>query len=70
MTILGAEFVPGGLFCSAGLKAADASAAEFVQGRAGIHEMAIALEKADLSLRLLTQVRNRMIEAYREISRM
>ena len=32
--------------------------------------MAIALEKADLSLRLLTHVRNRIIDAYKEVSRM
>ncbi|NMB73975.1 MAG: flagellar hook-basal body complex protein FliE [Myxococcales bacterium] len=52
------------------LKQGDAAAADFVLGKTGIHEMALALEKADLSLRLLTHVRNRIIEAYREISRM
>ncbi len=52
------------------LKAADSSTEQFVKGKAGIHEMAMSLEKADLSLRLLMRVRNRVIEAYREISRM
>lgn len=52
------------------LKQGDAAAADFVLGKTGIHEMALALEKADLSLRLLTHVRNRIIEAYREISHM
>jgi len=35
-----------------------------------LHEVMISLEKADLSMRLLTQVRNRVIEAYQEIMRM
>jgi flagellar hook-basal body complex protein FliE len=52
------------------LKAADAGAVDFAQGKGGIHELALALEQADLSLRLLTRVRNRIIEAYKEISRM
>ena len=52
------------------LKAADSSTQEFVQGKTGIHEMAMSLEKADLSLRLLMRVRNKVIEAYKEISRM
>lgn len=52
------------------LKQGDAAAADFLLGKTGIHEMALALEKADLSLRLLTHVRNRVLEAYREISRM
>jgi flagellar hook-basal body complex protein FliE len=52
------------------LKAGDASTKDFLQGRTGIHEMAISLEKADLSLRMLTQVRNRIIDAYKEVSRM
>lgn len=54
----------------ANLKNADTSAEQFVKGKTGIHEMAMSLEKADLSLRLLMRVRNRVIEAYREISRM
>ncbi|MFQ6111141.1 MAG: flagellar hook-basal body complex protein FliE [Nitrospinota bacterium] len=35
-----------------------------------IHETMISLERADLALRLLTQIRNKALEAYREIMRM
>jgi flagellar hook-basal body complex protein FliE len=52
------------------LRGADQSARAFLQGNVGIHELAIDLEKADLSLRMLTRVRNRVLEAYKEISRM
>ena len=40
------------------------------RGSMGIHEGMLAISKADLSLRLLIQVRNKVMEAYREISRM
>jgi flagellar hook-basal body complex protein FliE len=35
-----------------------------------LHEAIIALEKADVSLRTMLQVRNKLIEAYQEIMRM
>jgi len=35
-----------------------------------VHETMIALEKANISFRFLNQVRNKAIEAYREITRM
>lgn len=35
-----------------------------------IHETMIALEKANISFRFLSQVRNKALEAYREIQRM
>lgn len=35
-----------------------------------IHEAMITLEKADISVRLLVQMRNKIIEAYQEIMRM
>jgi flagellar hook-basal body complex protein FliE len=35
-----------------------------------LHEVMIAGEKADVSLRLLMQVRNKAVEAYQEIMRM
>ena len=37
---------------------------------ASLHETMIALEKADLSFRLMMQVRNKIVEAYREIVNM
>jgi flagellar hook-basal body complex protein FliE len=35
-----------------------------------IHETMLAAEKADVALRLMVQVRNKIIEAYQEIMRM
>ncbi|MCX8118298.1 MAG: flagellar hook-basal body complex protein FliE [Desulfobacterota bacterium] len=43
---------------------------EMVLGEADIHEAMIAMEKAGISLRLMLQVRNKMIAAYEEIMRM
>jgi flagellar hook-basal body complex protein FliE len=39
-------------------------------GDVSLHEIMIALEKADTSLRLLVQVRNKTVDAYKEIMRM
>ena len=39
-------------------------------GQGELHDATLALEKASLSLRLLVQVRNKMIHAYEELSRM
>lgn len=35
-----------------------------------LHQVLISLEKADLSFRYLTQVRNKLVQAYQEIMRM
>lgn len=35
-----------------------------------LHELMIAMEKADISLRLMVQVRNKAVDAYHEIMRM
>lgn len=52
-------------------KAADAKIEELVAGRSkDLHGTMIALEKADVSLRLMMQLRNKMIDAYQEIMRM
>jgi flagellar hook-basal body complex protein FliE len=53
------------------LQKADQIKQEFAVGkRADLHEVMIASEKADLSFRLLLQMRNKMLEAYQEIMRM
>jgi len=49
---------------------ANHSVEQMTKGQAGIHETMIALEKAGISLRLVLQVRNKALEAYREIMRM
>lgn len=50
---------------------ADAAVERFATGEVDdLHEAVIALEKADLTLRLTAQVTQRAVEAYREISRL
>ncbi|PKN33653.1 MAG: flagellar hook-basal body complex protein FliE [Deltaproteobacteria bacterium HGW-Deltaproteobacteria-19] len=41
-----------------------------LQDNGSIHSAIIALEKADLSLRTMIQVRNKVLEAYQEVMRM
>lgn len=50
---------------------ADTQMAGFLSGESnGLHKTMLALEKADISMRLMVQVRNKAVEAYREIMRM
>jgi flagellar hook-basal body complex protein FliE len=41
-----------------------------VDGSVDIHHTMIAMEKADLSFRLMLQIRNKLVEAYQEVMRM
>lgn len=50
--------------------AADDEAEKLALGGGNLHETALALEKADVSLRVLTRVRNKVVDAYQEIMRM
>ncbi len=51
--------------------AADQAVSDFSLGKAdNIHDVMIALEEADISMRLLVQMRNKAVEAYQEIIRM
>lgn len=50
---------------------AEKSTRDFAVGQAkSIHETMITMEKADIALRLITQIRNKGIEAYHELMRM
>lgn len=50
---------------------ADTAVKELLAGRnKNIHETMLALERADSSLKLMMQVRNKVLEAYKEIMRM
>lgn len=50
---------------------ADQAVRELVSGKTkNIHETMLAVERADISLKLLVQVRNKILDAYREIMRM
>lgn len=49
---------------------ADAQADAVAHGAGNIHEMALALEKADVAMRLAMRVRNKLVDTYNEIMRM
>jgi len=52
------------------LTVANESAGEMVAGRMDIHQAMVAMEQANISFRLMVQVRNKMMAAYEEIMRM
>jgi len=50
---------------------ADAAITALATGdKASLHDTMIAMEQADVSFRLMMQVRNKIVEAYQEILRM
>jgi flagellar hook-basal body complex protein FliE len=49
---------------------ADQQARVVADGGGNLHEMAIAMEKADVAMRLALKVRNKVVDAYNEIMRM
>ena len=49
---------------------ADRSAEAVALGGGNLHETALALEKADVAMRVATKVRNKLVDAYQEIMRM
>jgi flagellar hook-basal body complex protein FliE len=51
-------------------KESDRSIVELLKGNADIHETMIGLQKLDISMRLLLTMRNKAIEAYKEIIHM
>ncbi|MFT7622221.1 MAG: flagellar hook-basal body complex protein FliE [Myxococcota bacterium] len=53
------------------IKTADTTAQGFLKGEdTSIHEVMIAMSKADVSFRLMSQIGKRVVEAYQEIQRM
>jgi len=49
---------------------ADKEAEQVALGGGNLHEMALAMEKADVAMRLAMKVRNKAVDAYQEIMRM
>jgi flagellar hook-basal body complex protein FliE len=49
---------------------ANDSIINLLKGNADVNETMIALQKADISMRMLLTVRNKVLDAYREIMRM
>ena len=50
--------------------AANDATVKMVDGTGDVHEAMIALQQADLTLQFAVQVRNKLVQAYQEISRM
>jgi flagellar hook-basal body complex protein FliE len=55
---------------NAQLLQADEDARDMTLGKKDIHQAMISIEEAHLSMRLLLQVRNKVISAYEEVMRM
>lgn len=52
-------------------KSVEQMADDFAKGKvSNIHELVVEAEKASISLRLTVEVRNKIVDAYREIMRM
>lgn len=52
-------------------KVADQKVEDVIMGRSdNVHEVMIAMEKAQLSFQLMVEIRNKAIETYQELSRM
>jgi len=51
-------------------KEANLSVQEMIAGRMDVHQAMVAMEQANISFRLMVQVRNKMMAAYEEIMRM
>lgn len=51
-------------------QSADVEATKAAHGEGNLHELALALEKADVSMRVLVKVRNKAVDAYNEVMRM
>lgn len=49
---------------------ADTAIEKVLQGEMGIHEGMMAIGRADTSLKILAQVRNKIMSAYNEVMRM
>lgn len=49
---------------------ADAQAQKLSQGDGNLHETMLALEKADVAMRVAMKVRNKILDAYNEVMRM
>ncbi|SCY80692.1 flagellar hook-basal body complex protein FliE [Desulfoluna spongiiphila] len=51
-------------------QSADSAAEQVVSGKMGIHEGMLALQEADIAMKALLQVRNKVISAYNDVMKM
>ncbi len=50
--------------------AANTAVSNMMQGTGDVHEAMIALQRAEMTLQLTVQVRNKLVQAYQDIMRM
>jgi flagellar hook-basal body complex protein FliE len=50
--------------------AANDAVANMIQGKGDVHEAMIALQRAETTLQLTVQVRNKLVQAYQDVMRM
>lgn len=56
---------------NAAQQASDKAVQQLATGEArGLHEVMIAMEKSSISFQFMTQVRNKVVDAYQEVMRM
>jgi flagellar hook-basal body complex protein FliE len=62
----------GNLISSTDASAATANqaVASMLQGTGDVHEAMIAMQKAEMTLQLTVQVRNKLVQAYQDVMRM
>ncbi len=54
----------------AGMQTADAEAASYIAGgNIDLHNVVMDLERADLNFRTMVQIRNKLLDAYKEVMR-
>ena len=51
-------------------KEAAAAVSQFEDGRRNIHETLLAIEKADISFKYMMNIRNKLLDAYKEVMQM
>ena len=51
-------------------RVAETKSVEAAQGAGNVHEVALALEQADVTLKVAVKARNKVVEAYQEMMRM
>lgn len=49
---------------------ADREATKVARGDGNLHELSLALEKADVAMRVAVKTRNKLVDAYNEVMRM
>jgi flagellar hook-basal body complex protein FliE len=49
---------------------ANAAVTNMVEGKGEVHDAMIALQRAEMSLQLTIQIRNKLVQAYQDIMRM